>query len=565
MPRLEGDLRDLLSKDELTSHFQEDSRYLREMMNLSEAITSLHNIEDCPLYNTTGVHNDLKPANILLDSDGRFVLSDFGMSALWSPTDGQEQESYGNKGWYLAPETQSQHPWSGKVGPKSDVWSLACIFTELLVHMRGGQRAVNAFRQSRRPDQNLSYAPFHHQEEIISAVSDELEKVRQDSNCVARAQTAGVVVEMLRVNPKERLSSKEVVARLERCLKETDSAVIPTKNDSCPRSNRPTKSSRISETQPSGDGLRISQSSVSEQTSALGIPTHSQVGDDSGAKARLHRRPTPDLAEPRTGTLTVAEILAELVDKCEHESDSPSLLRVTDSVTTTQQGQVMFIWKQERWIQDWASSAASCVLFIHGDRQSDDKILSYIAARVIKSAGDVQEPSTPILLRHFCNHNRKNGGIAVRAMMQSLLRQLLSHRDGMASLDLPFTSFSGTDIDSLRNIFETAIKALPVNSTVVCVIDGLHSYYDAEVRVERAREMEGTLSSLIRMLSLSQTTHFRFKLLLTACTASNQRLANRICQDCGIESDNLHPIGRQWLNKDGLRDPFWAENQLEWW
>ena len=565
MPLLEGDLKGLLERDMLTSRFQNDSRYLEEMLNLSRAMTSLHSIEDCPLYNTTGVHNDLKPANILLDRDGRFVLSDFGISNLRCPTGGQEKESQGFDSWYLAPETRWKGPWHGKAGPQSDVFSLGCIFTELLVHMRGGKQAVAAFREDRKPDKDRFYNPFHVDGKIIDAVLAELESVRQDTECVERAQFAGVVLEMLRVAPRERLSSEGVVAKFEHILGETDSGSIPTSDESFQQYNRPSKTPNTSEQRPSGGQtaeLGMSPSSVSEQTSALGVPSGSHVGiGDRGAESRFHCSPCLDMTDLFTEKLTPAEVVAALVYECEHENDSRPFLRVQDNLTIKQQGQVMFIWKQSQWIQDWASSAASCVLFLHGDRESDDKILSYIAARVIESARDVQEPSTSIVLRHFCNQNKKNGDPAVVIMMQSLLRQLLSHQDRAGSLDLPSSSFSGTNIESLRIIFETTIKALPVNSTVVCVIDGLHSYYDPKPRVLRAREMKETLQTLVKMVSPPQTTHCRFKLLLTA---SKQHLANRISHDCDIRADNLHPIGHEVLNMQGLRGAFWAEYQLAW-
>ncbi|WP_150130538.1 serine/threonine-protein kinase, partial [Streptomyces sp. 150FB] len=71
------------------------------------------------------LHRDVKPGNVLLDNDGRVVLTDFGIAAIDDPGDGSSTnltrsgELVGSLD-YLAPERAQGRP----PGPASDVWAL---------------------------------------------------------------------------------------------------------------------------------------------------------------------------------------------------------------------------------------------------------------------------------------------------------------------------------------------------------------------------------------------------------------------------------------------------------
>ena len=73
------------------------------------------------------IHRDIKPENILLSKDGVLKLCDFGFARSWSA--GLKLSPYVSTRWYRAPELLV-----GDVfyGPGVDIWSVGCMFVEML-------------------------------------------------------------------------------------------------------------------------------------------------------------------------------------------------------------------------------------------------------------------------------------------------------------------------------------------------------------------------------------------------------------------------------------------------
>ena len=71
-------------------------------------------------------HCDVKPANILLQNDGKVVLTDFGVARHAAGS------SWGGTPVYMAPEQFPELPYAGKVDARTDVYALGVTIYEML-------------------------------------------------------------------------------------------------------------------------------------------------------------------------------------------------------------------------------------------------------------------------------------------------------------------------------------------------------------------------------------------------------------------------------------------------
>ena len=75
------------------------------------------------------IHCDLKPANILLDTQGRVRVTDFGLAHILIPGSNNRAAIAGTAG-YMAPE-QLDPSW-GPISPRTDVFGLGAVLFALL-------------------------------------------------------------------------------------------------------------------------------------------------------------------------------------------------------------------------------------------------------------------------------------------------------------------------------------------------------------------------------------------------------------------------------------------------
>ncbi|GGR68257.1 hypothetical protein J2S40_003048 [Nocardioides luteus] len=103
------------------------------------------------------VHRDIKPSNLVYDGDRRIRIVDFGIAQLASLGDQRLTSTHdvvGSLG-YLSPERGS----GGEVGPPSDIYSLGCVFYEMLTGhtpYSGGAPATMVYQHATAPVPRVS-------------------------------------------------------------------------------------------------------------------------------------------------------------------------------------------------------------------------------------------------------------------------------------------------------------------------------------------------------------------------------------------------------------------------
>ncbi|KAH0563082.1 hypothetical protein GP486_002350 [Trichoglossum hirsutum] len=218
--------------------------FLSQLMGLAEALSKIHNYksssEGSENYNGSGrhsenqtiYHHDLKPENILYfpptgDGFGSFQIADFGLAKInpTYPSSSSAGTSTSGTATYAPPEAD---PNSIKLGRPYDIWSMGCIFLELLVWFCYGPGGCKEFHKSREP---LDNAPYRDDAFFIirdgnaslrSGVKEWIEKLREHPSCknIGSLGTTVTLVEeeMLEVDHKMRKKSNRCVRRLREYL-----------------------------------------------------------------------------------------------------------------------------------------------------------------------------------------------------------------------------------------------------------------------------------------------------------------------------------------------------------
>ncbi len=121
------------------------------------------------------IHRDIKPQNVIIRSDGRAVLVDFGLVKLWDPNDPRTKTAMRGMGTpeYAPPEQYDTH--TEHTDPRSDVYGLGAT----IYHALTGQAPPTATMRIADPDL------FQPPRSLSPRVSDTMEKVIMKATALA--------------------------------------------------------------------------------------------------------------------------------------------------------------------------------------------------------------------------------------------------------------------------------------------------------------------------------------------------------------------------------------------
>lgn len=132
------------------------------------------------LHQNDVMHRDLKPQNILITKDGNIKLTDFGHAKKIKPDD--MAKTYCGSLLYMAPEI-IKNDGNEKYSTKTDLWSIGCIFYEMLT----GSHPIRVEKHS----------------ELISKIDDPI--VLPD-RLIVSDEAKDLLFSLLKVDPDERIS-----------------------------------------------------------------------------------------------------------------------------------------------------------------------------------------------------------------------------------------------------------------------------------------------------------------------------------------------------------------------
>ena len=217
------------------------------------------------------IHRDVKPANILLDRQGRAFLTDFGLALV---TDiGTRGEIFGSP-HYIAPE---QAVSSAKAVPQSDLYSMGVILFEMFT----GDVPFNAAEP-------LDIALLH--------MSEEPPPPRQLRPDISR-ELEMVILKALAKDPGERyLTGAALSEALDRSLKAQSAATLFARRSAAPR-----------QTIPERVALELGQQPLPPIPAAVAVPTPPPI------EGSVSPEPVLSPANKRPAILTGAMIGLELL------------------------------------------------------------------------------------------------------------------------------------------------------------------------------------------------------------------------------------------------------------
>lgn len=188
-----------------------------ELRGLAEAMSFIHN--DIPEHNA--FHHDIKPENIVMvtgeeGQPDRLKIMDWGCAEAMDPEKSDQPKSsagsHCSKRMGNPPYNPPEYNAAGAVTSRPhDVWSLGCVFLDVLIWCRGGWKKLGKFRSEREGKKTRGYFERGPPVRVLDCVQEHINRLISDHDSSVRG-LGNPVAKMLECDPSSRTKMADVVS-----------------------------------------------------------------------------------------------------------------------------------------------------------------------------------------------------------------------------------------------------------------------------------------------------------------------------------------------------------------
>lgn len=187
---------------------------MTQLTGLAKALAKVHHMGS---QSKVGVMHDIKAENVLVFGTGdqcTLRFTDWGCARISVRGDSPTNRKHGQR-TYTPPEAfdDENHKKMATSRPH-DIWSLGCLYLEMLVWMTEGKTGLETFFENRRKGCNDS-DNFHYKGAVNVAVTNIMNKLRKDPLQWV-SKLVDIIEKTLQVGPRDRTNAEEVVNELQR-------------------------------------------------------------------------------------------------------------------------------------------------------------------------------------------------------------------------------------------------------------------------------------------------------------------------------------------------------------
>ena len=215
-PVARGNLENCFRQPTSPSQFESEQLFLEALHGLASAIEKMHTYSSDSLeIDLIGCHHDLRPKNILLESD-KFLLADFGLSTLKYVIESSKSPFKEGMGDYLAPECQNIEEGFEKqiITRRSDIWSFGGIVAEMMTFLILGSDGITLFRRNRKVKVGYYTSARFHAGNYPNPRIEEWLRELESKGSENQGSLIQLVRRMLAMDPYARPTAADITARL---------------------------------------------------------------------------------------------------------------------------------------------------------------------------------------------------------------------------------------------------------------------------------------------------------------------------------------------------------------